>query len=562
MSSDEVLLPLPSKNPFSLSHNEYFSAPAQKLIPVCPIETLPGDSFEGHEDLIVEMMPFNNIFFGECEAHVDVFHVSLRDIYGDNWMKYFLLGKAKLPMVTLDFYRSTIDPNMNIDNQYFKLFDMLGYPVENLRVDGSTGIHVNPTKIIMYFKIIRDYYLDPSLDVDWIDSYDENLNYILRAFDDACSNLSSFAPSDVLSSIDNIQSMFDNSVQEYVSKFFFLPTTTSIPDNLFHRRLRRDYFTSILPNLQFEDPMHIPIESIGLADGNPNHILSTSGATNAQGQAAVGIGKVGSGTAVDANRPVVVTGGTIRDLQRIESLQAFKERLNFAGGEGSHAKDLYEAIYGESPDNITIGRSRWLHSYRRSVILSEVVQTSNGDSDSDPLGTKVANGVIASRGDNFSVFFKDFGYMFTMFSLMPKVAYSSCPRDTFKSALSDFYVPDLSLIGEQEVLQREISDMHDAMSEDKYMELFGYQQRYQEYREIPDRFHGAFRTPVANTMIFGRSFDGPVNLNADFLEYSNKQFNRIFSYTKESADVCFVNMRFQLGAVRPVIDNPTRLASL
>lgn len=558
--AQDVEMSTPSKYPENLSHHVAFTAASQLLTPYDPIETLPGDSFEIKESSVVELAPFNSIFFGDVKANYDTFFVSSRTLYGDLWYKYFLLRIAKYPAVNLyDLVPPPSSIPVSITNQYWKILDMLKYPIG---ITSSYGTAypwtINPTKFFAYWKIIRDYYVDPTLDVDVIDKLDDA--FALLKFDRAISDLN-LEPSQISENITNIMAQFVSNVANAWRALWqdFDITSDFIPINLFQRRLKRDYFTSLLPNLQFGEPLRIPVDGpfIDSSNGVRNSLTKV---TDVSGEPKSIIGYNNDFPAVGS---AYVVPGTIRDLQRIESVQKFLERLNFAGGEGAHPKDLLEAIYGESPDDITIGRAIWLNSFDKDVIMSEVVQTSNGSQDSDPLGTKVANGQIASSGNTFSVFTKEHGYIINMYSLMPRVYYAYNARDSFKFDFADYYLPDLSMIGEQEVLGRELiteGNVQEQVGDDYPQDLLvGYQPRYQEYRQIPNSIHGGFRTTEAQQMLHGRVFDNRVNLNSDFIQLPNEKFNQIFSYINPAYDTSFVHMIMEIHAVRPVIDNPTRV---
>ena len=557
----DVILPVPSKRPFRLSRTSFGSFPSQYLCPVCnPIPCVPTDFHQVDPSLIVEMFPFNNIFFGEMYANIDTFFVSLRDIYGDKWMKWYLLGKVRMPKVDFRIFLPTTDSTPpSIDSQYWKLLDMLGYPTSSSnQVDFEEGINfINPTKFFMYWKIVLDYYLDPSIDTDLID----NLRNILLSLSwEALVGESGY--NDSPDQLDSLQSSLDSTAASVCRSLFTVYSSqSSIPVNLFQRRLKRDYFTSVLPNLQFGEPMRIPVEGpyIDSNTGTRQNIQG-AGTTSTLGQGQIAAGAAGSGVGIPTTNKAYVIGGTIRDLQRLEDVQRFIERLNFAGGDGAHLSDLYDALYGDRPDNMSLGRAQWISSFRKPVVLNEVVQTSNGENDSDPLGTKVADGIIAARGDRYTIFTKDYGFLFNLFSLMPKVAYQFVPRDTISYSIEEFFLPDLQLIGEQEMTNAELSEWMPA-NQNLLSDLFGYEPRYQELREAPDEIHGAFKTTAAQSMVFGRQFvyDGTNALNSDFLQYPNAMFNRIFSYINPQADTCFVKFNLDIMSERPVVENPNRL---
>ena len=104
-NSQSVTLPVPSQSPHDYSHVVYTTMPSQYVVPIGhPIKMIPNSFHRNNPSMIVELFPFNSVFFGDMEAHVDTFFVALRDIYGDEFMKWWLLKKLDLPIIDLKPY--------------------------------------------------------------------------------------------------------------------------------------------------------------------------------------------------------------------------------------------------------------------------------------------------------------------------------------------------------------------------------------------------------------------------------------------------------------------------
>lgn len=69
-------------------------------------------------------------------------------------------------------------------------------------------------------------------------------------------------------------------------------------------------------------------------------------------------------------------------------------------------------------------------------------------------------------------------------------------RYWFKDTRYDFFWPVLSQIGEQSILNREIFYQNTAADDT----VFGYQERYGEYRYKPSRLSGLFRVDHGSTL--------------------------------------------------------------
>ena len=82
----------------------------------------------------------------------------------------------------------------------------------------------------------------------------------------------------------------------------------------------------------------------------------------------------------------------------------------------------------------------------------------------------------------------------------------------------DFYWPSLAHLGEQEVLNKEIYAQGNATFDDA---VFGYQERYAEYRYFPSQITGKFRSTYAQTLDIwhlSQKFDNLPTLSSQFIE--------------------------------------------
>lgn len=95
----------------------------------------------------------------------------------------------------------------------------------------------------------------------------------------------------------------------------------------------------------------------------------------------------------------------------------------------------------------------------------------------------------------------------------------------------DFYWPALSHLGEQAVLSKEI--YADGSSGDD--KVFGYQERWAEYRYKPSQITGKFRSTYANSLDvwhLAQKFDSRPTLGATFIE-DNPPFSRVIAVEDE-----------------------------
>jgi len=130
---------------------------------------------------------------------------------------------------------------------------------------------------------------------------------------------------------------------------------------------------------------------------------------------------------------------------------------------------------------------------------------------------------------------------------MPKPAYQQgIPKNYLKTDPLDFYWPSFANIGEQEVVQDEIY----AYQTNGQTTTFGYVPRYAEYKYLPNRVAGDFRTTL-DYWHLGRIFGSSPTLSQQFIECNPADNTRIFAVTTTD-DNLYMQVLNQVKAVRPM----------
>ena len=141
-------------------------------------------------------------------------------------------------------------------------------------------------------------------------------------------------------------------------------------------------------------------------------------------------------------------------------------------------------------------------------------------------------------------------------SIVPKRAYQN-GKDRMWNRFNkfDYYTPDLALIGEQDVLNKEIWFDEVNQASTSQNSTFGYQQRYAEYKYKCDSVHGDMRDDL-NFWHLGTEFTSQPNLNSDFIsvkpEASYDNLNRIFAVTS-GPDPFWIQLYHKVDAIRPIL---------
>lgn len=221
------------------------------------------------------------------------------------------------------------------------------------------------------------------------------------------------------------------------------------------------------------------------------------------------------------NQPGQLSGSVnIRDLRASSALQRYAERsLEW----GNRYEEFIQREFGIKPRDSRIQRPEYLGGGSGTLQISEVLQTAEGQDTG--VGTMRGHGIagVSQRPIKFRA--PEHGIVIGLISIRPKPVYTQgVPREFLKKSRLDFFTPELANIGMQEVLQREL--YFTATNENV---IFGYSDRYAEYRYNQPKVTGEFRSTLAFWNM-ARQFEAPPVLNASFLDMSSSQkaFSRPF----------------------------------
>lgn len=299
---------------------------------------------------------------------------------------------------------------------------------------------------------------------------------------------------------------------------------------LLRRGKRYDYFTSCLPFPQkgpdvslplgttapvISDGVNGPTFNIGVAGGIG---LATAGTgTNATiWNAALG-GGVASALWNDPNLVADLTSATaatINDLRLAFQTQKLYERD--ARG-GTRYTEIIKSHFGVVSPDMRLQRPEYLGGGSTPVIINPVAQTS-ATSGSNALGDLAAYGVCAPSGHGFTYSATEHCLILGMVCVRADLNYQQgLERMWSRQTRLDFYWPALSHIGEQAVLNKEIFAQGTSADDD----VFGYQERFAEYRYKPSIITGKFRSNASSTLDawhLAQDFAALPVLNEEFIE--------------------------------------------
>ena len=241
------------------------------------------------------------------------------------------------------------------------------------------------------------------------------------------------------------------------------------------------------------------------------------------------------------------SAATINMLRQAFQIQKLYERD--ARG-GTRYTEVVRAHFGViSPDG-RLQRPEYLGGGQSTVNLHAVAQTSNVNAQPTPQGNLAAFGTSTlSGGHGFTKSFTEHCVIIGLVSVRADLNYQQGLNRMFSRRTRwDFYWPALAHIGEQAVLNKEIYTQGTEQDE----AVFGYQERFAEYRYKPSVITGEMRSNFAqslDTWHLAQDFESLPALNSAFIE-ENPPIDRVIAVP--SSPHFIFDSYFQLRCARPM----------
>ena len=193
------------------------------------------------------------------------------------------------------------------------------------------------------------------------------------------------------------------------------------------------------------------------------------------------------------------SAATINQLRQSFQIQKLLERD--ARG-GSRYIEIIRSHFGVISPDARLQRPEYLGGGSSPIVINPVAQTSATGltGGSAPLGNLAAIGTVLANRHGFSQSFVEHGYVIGLVSVRADLTYQQGLRKLWsRRTRYDFYFPAFAMLGEQAVLNKEI--YFDGSANDDG--VFGYQERWAEYRYSPSQISGLFRSTAAGTLMAG-----------------------------------------------------------
>jgi hypothetical protein len=488
-----------NRSSFNRSHGLKTTFDVDTLVPIIVDEVLPGDTHKLNTNLFARLATPINPIMDNMYLDTFYFFVPMRLVW-DNYAKFF--GEQTNPGDSTDY---VIPSRTAATGSTGSLNDYLGLPINK-----TSTYNILPQRA--YWLIWNEWFRD--------------------------QNLQESAPVVKNDSGDITSGTF----QWY---------------NLATRGKRHDYFTSCLPFAQKGDQVSLPVGDkayVGVDVGQNSD--ATGFFINTAGNKQWGLAKTDTanlqfaGLNTTEGRKLYAdlsqaTSASINDWRQAFQIQRFLERD--ARG-GTRYTEKVKAHFGVTSPDSRLQRPEYLGGGTTPVNIHPVAQQSATDSTS-PQGNLSAFGTASENNSGFVKSFTEHGYIIGLANVRADLTYQQgLDKMWSRETQYDFFFPTFAHLGEQAVLNKEIFVSGTATDD----EVFGYQERYAEYKYKRSQLTGLFRSDASASLDawhLSEDFANTPTLGDTFIK-SNTPLDRAIAVPSEPHFI--MDAYFNLTSIRPM----------
>jgi len=329
---------------------------------------------------------------------------------------------------------------------------------------------------------------------------------------------------------------------------------------------KHDYFTACLPYLQKGDASTATLTGtaqVAVYDGDDGELVSAYMATSGLHQ----YFNAGGATLVASATPDLgpdhymyadMSLGTASiDINELRESVAIQRLLERDARGGTRYTELIKSHFGVTNPDFRLQRPEYLGGGKSFINVSAVANASGVDSTNSVSGNDEAQGELRGvaagsiTGHGWAKSFTEHGYVIGIIRARGDITYhQGLERMWSRSTRYDFYMPALANLGEQAVLNKELYVKNDGATTDD--DVFGYQERWTEYRYKKSNIAGYFNPATSGSLDFwhlAQDFADTPTLSNTFIEDATPMTRVV---TTTDAENFLLDLWFNLKCARPM----------